>query len=129
MLQGVHGQSDPFYGIKSSESWPESELEFKYPIFNMPYTNSIIEKYNLYRSRIMRLNPNRCYTYHIDKRKRGHIPLITNDKCFFVFDESDGEIIRRYPADGNYYELNTTIRHTAINGSNEPRIHLVGVIK
>ena len=54
--------------------------------------------------------------------KRFHIPLITNDNCFFVVDDK----IVRYPADGNYYIVDTTKKHTAVNASWEDRIHLIG---
>jgi len=30
------------------------------------------------------------------------------------------------PADGRYYEIDTTQKHTALNGSWEDRIHIVG---
>ena len=65
-----------------------------------------------------------CYSYHKDPTKRIHIPLITNDKCFMVIDD----IVHRYPADGNYYISDTTKMHTAVNGSWEDRVHIVGCI-
>jgi len=39
----------------------------------------------------------------------------------------DDEIIR-YSADGNYYIMDTTKMHTAVNASFEERIHIVGCI-
>ena len=32
------------------------------------------------------------------------------------------------PADGNYYEIDTTQEHTALNGSRKDRIHIVGCV-
>ena len=93
-------------------------------IYDMPYTNSILKKHNVYRARLMKLKSRTNYTYHQDYTKRFHIPLITNDKCFFVIDEK----IIRYPADGNYYIVDTTKLHTAINASTEDRIHIIGCI-
>ena len=93
-------------------------------IYNMKYTNSILKEHNVYRARLMKLKPRTNYTYHQDYTKRFHIPLITNDKCFFVIDD---EVIR-YPADGNYHIVDTTKFHTAINGSIEDRIHIIGCI-
>ena len=84
-------------------------------IYDMPYTNSILKEHNVYRARLMKLKPRSNYTYHQDYTKRFHIPLITNDKCFFVIDEK----VIRYPADGNYYIVDTTKLHTAINASTE----------
>ena len=93
-------------------------------IYDMPYTNSILKEHNVYRARLMKLKPRSNYTYHQDYTKRFHIPLITNDKCFFVIDEK----VIRYPADGNYYIIDTTKLHTAINASTEDRIHIIGCI-
>ena len=93
-------------------------------IYDMSYTNSILKKHNVYRARLMKLKPKTNYTYHQDYTKRFHIPLITNDKCFFVIDEK----VIRYPADGNYYIVDTTKLHTAINASTEDRIHIIGCI-
>ena len=73
----------------------------------------------------MNLKPKRCYTYHYDLTKRFHIPIKTNDKCFFIVDK---EVIQ-FPADGNHYILDTTKNHTAINASKEDRIHLIGNLK
>ena len=121
-LQGTKTIKDPFAGINFAKKLPEKEIEFKYPIFDMPYINSIIEEHNLYRVRLMNLKSKTCYSYHQDQGKRFHIPLITNDNCFFVVDDK----IVRYPADGNYYIVDTTKKHTAVNASWEDRIHLIG---
>jgi len=63
-----------------------------------------------------------CYTYHQDPTKRIHIPLITNENCFMVIEDE----IYRYPAEGDYYLVDTTKRHTFVNASFEERIHIVG---
>tara|TARA_B100001057_G_scaffold494472_1_gene591133 strand:- start:7859 stop:8302 length:444 start_codon:yes stop_codon:yes gene_type:complete len=101
-----------------------SENMFTEFIYDMPYTNSILKKHGIYRARIMNLKPKTNYTYHQDYTKRFHIPLITNNKCFFVIDDK----VIRYPADGNYYIVDTTKLHTAINSSKEDRIHIIGCI-
>jgi len=124
-LQGTKTIKDPFAGIGKAIDLPEKEIEFTYPLFDIPYINSIIKEHDLYRVRLMNLKRKTCYTYHRDQGKRFHIPIITNENCFFIVDE---ELIR-YPADGNYYIVNTSKKHTAINASREDRIHLIGNIK
>lgn len=116
---------DPFYGIGKVLELKHTEEEFIYPQFDMSYTNFIIEKLGMYRTRLMRMKPQTCYTYHLDLTKRMHIPLITNDRCMFIIDD----IVYRYPADGNHYLVDTTKMHTAINASTEDRLHIVGCIK
>ena len=121
-LQGTETIKDPFAGTGSLLKTPEKEVEFKYNLFDLPYINSIIKEHNLYRVRLMNLKSKTCYSYHKDQGKRFHLPIITNDNCFFVIDDK----IVRYPADGNWYIVDTDKKHTAVNASWEDRIHLIG---
>ena len=125
-LQSVADNLDPFYacGAEIFNNTGKREHEFDTPIFDMPYINSIIKDLKMFRTRVMILKPKRCYTYHQDTTKRIHIPLVTNDKCFFIINSQ----VKQYPADGNYYVVDTTQMHTAINASKEDRIHIIGVI-
>jgi len=121
-LQGTKTIKDYFVGTGKVIDLPEKEIEFIYPLFDIPYINSIIKNFNLYRVRLMNLKSKTCYSYHKDQCKRFHIPIITNENCFFIVDEK----IVRCPADGNYYIIDTTKKHTAVNASFEDRIHLIG---
>jgi hypothetical protein len=124
-LQCVEGNPDPFYGIGRITDLDHEEKDFVEPIFkDLAYTNTIIKKLGMYRTRVMRMPPQTCYTYHRDYTQRMHIPLITNERCFFVIDDE----VSRYPADGSYYLINTTKKHTFVNASTEYRIHIVGCI-
>lgn len=123
-LQGVKPFDDPLYGIGKVLDLKHNENEFVHPNFNIPYTNSILNAHNMFRSRLMRLKPKHCYTYHFDPSKRLHIPLLTNEKCMFIIEDE----VFRYPADGNVYLIDTTKMHTAINASTEERIHIVGCV-
>ena len=122
MLQSPPGRpADPFYGTGRIEG--NTERDFCVPTFpSMIYTNTIIMELGLCRTRVLRMKPKTCYSYHRDPSKRIHIPLITNEKCMFIIDD----VVHRYPADGNYYEVDTTLWHTAVNASLEERIHIVG---
>ena len=122
-LQTIEGCVDYNYGTGKLLA-PTKEKDFVFPLFDMPYTNSIMKRLGMFRTRVMRMYSNTCYSYHKDPTMRIHIPLITNDKCFMVIDD---EVIR-HPADGNYYIVDTTKMHTAINGSPEERIHIIGCI-
>ena len=124
MLQKVKGKDDN-YGIGSltAKDYPESEFNvLVYP--ELEYTNSIIIDLNMCRTRVMRMSRKSCYSYHYDRTKRIHIPLVTNKNCFMVIEDE----IFRYPADGNYYIVDTTKMHTFVNASKEERIHIVGCI-
>ena len=124
-LQCVKGNPDPFYGIGRITDIDHEEKDFVEPVFrDLQYTNTIIKKLGMYRTRVMRMPPQTCYTYHCDYTQRMHIPLITNERCFFVIDDE----VSRYPADGRHYLINTTKKHTFVNASTEERIHIVGCV-
>ena len=124
-LQGVKGQTDPFYGIGRSTELNHAEEDFIHPLFDMPYLYSILEEHEMFRSRVMKMKPGTCYSYHQDPTKRKHIPLVTNDKCFFVVEDK----VVRFPIEYKVKILDTTKMHTAVNASLEDRIHIVGCIK
>ena len=127
MLQGVNSKADHSYGTgrlddidNSVKEWEQDFKEFLFP--ELEYVNFTLKKLNMTRTRVMKMAPKTCYSYHQDPSKRVHIPLITNEKCFLVVAD---EVIR-LPADGNYYVIDTTKLHTFVNASFEDRIHIVG---
>lgn len=125
MLQGVKGQEDPYYGCSHFRDLKHIEFEFREELWpEIPYTNSILKELKIHRTRLMRLLPHTCYSYHKDTSQRVHVPLITNENCFIIVDD----ILNRYPADGSSYLINTTKMHTAVNASNEERWHIVGCV-
>lgn len=123
-LQGVTYDQDPFEpcGLLRNLKHPEDQHDV--PLFELPYTNSIMELHGLFRTRVLKVKPYSCYTYHKDRTKRFHIPLITNDRCFLILND---EVIRM-PADGDFYIVDTTQWHTFVNASEDDRIHIVGNI-
>lgn len=92
----------------------------------LEYTYSIIEEYQLYRSRFMSLPHARCYGRHVDNTPRVHVPIESNEDCFFIL---DNEVVY-LPADGSVYWVNTTLSHTFVNAtptvSSFIRVHLIG---
>ena len=122
MLQTYEGNEDPFDGTGALPALVRSETVYNLPLFDLPYTNSIISDLGMFRTRVMLMRPYQCYSYHRDATPRIHIPLITDEKCMLIVDDK----VIRLPADGNYYKIDTTLYHTALNGSNIERIHLVG---
>jgi len=126
-LQGTKDNLDPLLSVGSINKIQKyKESDFIVPIFDVPYINSIMAELKMFRTRIMILKPRECYTYHYDFSQRIHIPVITNESCFIV----ENRQLRHLPADGNYYVVDTTKMHTALNGSrdNEDRLHIVGGI-
>jgi hypothetical protein len=122
---------------KNDNSWNEStgwldsvidEISFNtiHPELKDTVFDELIQSinYKVVRLRIMRMLPNTSYSIHKDPLFRIHIPIVTNDKCAFLFPEND--YMKHMPADGSIYWTNTKLTHTFVNWSNKPRIHIVG---
>ena len=124
MLQSPVGVSDPFLGTGRTTEFSFAEKDFCESTFDLPYTNKIIKDLGMFRTRVMKMRSRRCYTYHQDKTPRVHIPLITHENCFFIYEDR----VVRCPADGSSYYVDTRKRHTFINSWIEDRIHIVGCV-
>jgi hypothetical protein len=125
-LQTVDGEQDPLYGSRGGDEIAigDTEKDFVHPLFDMPYTNKLIKKYNLYRTRIMKLPVKFCLTWHKDPTSRIHFPLLSNDDFFFIIED---EMVRMKMEDV-VYKMNTTKFHTAVNASTETRVHMIGTV-
>lgn len=90
------------------------------------YLEHVIEElqktYSIGRARIMKLEPRKCMSLHVDLSKRIHIPVITNLDALMIINNE----VHHMPADGSAYLTDTTKRHTALNASkDEERLHLL----
>jgi hypothetical protein len=92
-------------------------------LYDTPYINFLLKKYNMYHSRVMRMKSKYCYTWHEDPHMRRHIPIITNPGAFMVIEEK----VIRMPV-GGVYTVDTKKPHTAVNAWREERVHIVGTI-
>ena len=86
--------------------------------------DTLSQHFRLGRVRILKLDSRSSLSYHRDPENRLHIPIITNPGALMIVES------RAYhmKADGSVYYMNTMKYHTALNGGNEPRVHLVATI-
>ena len=82
------------------------------------------EHYKPGRVRILKLDSRSSLSYHRDPEARLHIPIVTNPGALMIVEEQ----AHHMKADGSVYYVDTTKYHTALNGGNVPRIHLVATI-
>jgi hypothetical protein len=95
------------------------------PFFKDTVFEKVINQYNLTRTRLMWVDPFACYSMHKDETPRVHIPLITNPNCYFVFRNSKViHLTKRI-----VWWVDTREMHTFMNCSDQPRLHLVGVVE
>lgn len=99
------------------------ETYFKYPLFDLPNINRLMDKYGLFRTRLMMSQPKTCLTLHRDLSKRIHIPLMTTPDSVMIIENQ----VYHLEA-GKVYLTNTTLRHTAVNASLKGRLHIVGAM-
>lgn len=122
--------------VRDDSEYTEFIAGFKHTYF-YDIWNELSAEYGIHRMRLMRLEPKGCLSFHKDFYSRYHVPIVTNDSCFVMINESRKEpwltgdlqipSIHTYhlPANGNMYWVDTTKRHTVYNGGDTDRIHLV----
>lgn len=73
-------------------------------------------------ARLIKLDPGTCYRSHADIDDRWHLSIVA-ERSYLVNLESN----QMYPttADTQWHEINTNIKHSAVNFSNKPRTQLV----
>lgn len=105
--------------------------EYEFSTLHPFYKNSYIEDllrmlpHKITRLRWMSLAPRGCYSFHQDLTWRLHIPVLTSKEAFFLF-RSPTQLVNL--DEGQCYRVNTMETHTALNTSQEERVHLVGCI-
>jgi len=102
------------------------KVQSEYTILNEVYEGTVfadmIQDVNGERSRIMEMNAYTTYSVHKDNSPRYHLALITNPNAYFIFPTLNQ--IMHIPADGYFYEVDTTLPHSFVNCGAE-RTHLV----
>ena len=125
------------YWTKPDSSFEEMEREpyideTRYILFNEKlndtYFKHVYDKINEFfdigRCRVIKMPPRTTLSWHRDPEKRLHIAIKTNHGARMFIEHTGYHI----PADGNIYVTDNTKYHTAINGGEKDRIHLVATV-
>lgn len=125
-LQNLSGEEDDWYcGIGSAvrlRNSNEKDYKFIQPSLKGTAIESIINRYGAYRTRIMNMRPRSCYSVHSDFSFRIHIPISTTRQAWMVWPFANE---CHHFEEGNIYWTNTQKPHSAFNGSEANRIHIV----
>lgn len=116
---------DQWASAVGRSSGNEFESSILNPFFKNTIFEELIDKYKLFKTRLMWLSPYACYSMHRDESPRIHIPLVTNEQCYFVFKA----LPPYHLALNKVYLTDTTYGHSFMNCSDLPRLHLVGAVK
>ena len=127
--RGIFWTKDEDYNEIQVERFVNEEA---YKIFEPLLMNTYIKNvydvlsqhYKLGRVRILKLDSRTSLSYHRDPEARLHVPVITNPGALMIVEEE----AHHMKADGSVYYVDTTKYHTALNGGNQSRIHLVATI-
>ena len=76
------------------------------------------------RVRVNTKDPYNANSWHRDPEPRLHIPLITNPGSLFIVNNHCTHL----PADGSVYLTDTRGYHTALNGGEHRRVHLIAAL-
>lgn len=117
---------------KGKSARPDARQEEEFTVFNPNFTGTPIhqiyellsKQHKLGRFRIMVSKPKSCLSWHHDEHLRIHVPVITNDNAYMMFEDMS---VHHLPV-GRAYITDTRVHHTAFNAGLHTRIHLLGVI-
>lgn len=98
------------------------------PEFTGTYVAEVVEQLrsvaSIGRVRINLKQPFNANSWHRDPEPRLHVPIHTNPGCLFVLNHHSTHL----PADGSVYFTDTRGYHTALNGGDSARVHLVAAV-
>jgi hypothetical protein len=80
------------------------------------------------RAQLVWLSPGNFFDFHKDFHtpNRYHVPIFTNEKCYWLFQGNTDIYQLHMPADGRVWYLDPIgVSHAFYNKSNTPRLHLL----
>lgn len=107
---------------------PEDQFcEFN-PKFAGTYFEDVIgelkRRFPIGRTRVLSKGLYNCNSWHRDPEPRLHIPVTTNPGSLFIVNHH----VTHLPADGSVYFTDTRGYHTALNGGDTRRVHIVAAL-
>ena len=84
----------------------------------------LTRRFPIGRVRVLSKGLYNCNSWHRDPEPRLHIPVITNPGSLFVVNHH----VTHLPADGSVYFTDTRGYHTALNGGDHRRVHIVAAL-
>ena len=81
-------------------------------------------RFSIGRVRVLSKGVYNCNSWHRDPEPRLHIPIQTNPGSLFIVNHH----VTHLPADGSVYFTDTRGYHTALNGGESDRVHIVAAL-
>ena len=86
--------------------------------------DELTRRFPIGRMRVLSKGLYNCNSWHRDTEPRLHIPILTNPGSLFVVNHH----VTHLPADGSVYFTDTRGYHTALNGGDTHRVHIVAAL-
>ncbi|KIC36784.1 hypothetical protein [Leisingera sp. ANG-M7] len=107
---------------------PEVEFSEFNPKFAGTYFEHVHEelakRFPIGRTRVLSKGLYNCNSWHRDPEPRLHIPVLSNPGSLFIVNHH----VTHLPADGSVYFTDTRGYHTALNGGETRRVHIVAAL-
>jgi len=84
----------------------------------------LTKRFDIGRMRVLSKGLYNCNSWHRDPEPRLHIPIVTNPGSLFLVNHHATHL----PADGSVYFTDTRGYHTALNGGESHRVHIVAAL-
>ncbi|MBB3066252.1 hypothetical protein [Limibacillus halophilus] len=86
--------------------------------------HALSQRFTIGRLRVLSKGLYNCNSWHRDPEPRLHIPVVTNPGSLFIVNHH----VTHLPADGSVYFTDTRGYHTALNGGETQRVHIVAAL-
>ncbi len=107
---------------------PEQQFSQFNPAFAGTYFEEVhaelTKRFPIGRTRVLSKGLYNCNSWHRDPEPRLHIPVVTNPGALFIVNHH----VTHLPADGSVYFTDTRGYHTALNGGEHQRVHIVAAL-
>lgn len=107
---------------------PEIEFSEFNPKFAGTYFehvhSELAKRFPIGRTRVLSKGLYNCNSWHRDPEPRLHIPVLSNPGSLFIVNHH----VTHLPADGSVYFTDTRGYHTALNGGETRRVHIVAAL-
>jgi len=116
-------QEVPREDIVDEAAYSEVHPDFIGTYFEVVHAE-LASRFTLGRMRLLMKDSYNCNSWHRDPEPRLHIPIYSNPGSLFVVNHHCTHL----PADGSVYFTDTRGYHTAMNGGEQRRLHLVAAL-
>jgi len=119
---------DSYSEVQREELVDERAFTELVPYLRNTYFEHVIDelskRFELGRVRVLSKGVYNCNSWHRDPEPRLHIPIISNPGSLFLVNNHATHL----PADGSVYFTDTRGYHTALNGGESTRVHIVAAL-